>query len=431
VGFVRDALENFSSKIAAAACNALVAILTARLLGVGGRGEYALFVSLVALAAMAFHLGMPQANVYFHARRDMPLGRLAANSRVLSLAVAVLCGLALLAFRDVILRRFLPGIDPVYLWLIVPTTFFIVLDAAYAGMALGRQQFRLYNVRQAALPAVVLVATVVCLIPVQTGVEGAILARAAAIVAVAVWFVATVGNRLELERAPFDMGLAKKTLAYGMKSHIQGFVWFMNWRLGLFLLSFFAGREAAGYYSVATALAEPAWFVAASFGTILFPKLSATEPEEAFRFTCVVCRNIFVITLVLCLGLLVLGRHLVVLLFGEAYMASLIPLYILLPGTALMTLYIILTRSFSSRNRQGMSILACVVALVFNVALNLVLVPRYGVSGAALAVSAAYAVEGLVILAAFVHDSELAWHKAVFPRREDLVYYRRLLGLRP
>jgi len=51
------------------------------------------------------------------------------------------------------------------------------------------------------------------------------------------------------------------------------------------------------------------------------------------------------------------------------------------------------------------NIVAAIIALVLNVGLNLVLVPRYGISGAALAHGLSYGVAALTLLVAFVRDS--------------------------
>ena len=70
-----------------------------------------------------------------------------------------------------------------------------------------------------------------------------------------------------------------------------------------------------------------------------------------------------------------------------------------------MALYQLLTRNFTSRGKQQVNILAAVVALSLNVGLNLFLIPRYGISGAALANGLSYGTAALTLLIAFVRDS--------------------------
>ena len=76
-----------------------------------------------------------------------------------------------------------------------------------------------------------------------------------------------------------------------------------------------------------------------------------------------------------------------------------------LPGVLLMALYQLLTRNFTSRGKQQVNILAAVVALTLNVGLNIVLIPRFGIAGAALANGLSYGTAALTLLIAFVRDS--------------------------
>lgn len=80
-----------------------------------------------------------------------------------------------------------------------------------------------------------------------------------------------------------------------------------------------------------------------------------------------------------------------------------------------------LTRNFASRNRQQVSILASSVALVINVSLSVILIPRWGVEGAAVTSTVGYTLAGVVLLAFFLHDSKLAWREVLLPKRNDLV----------
>jgi O-antigen/teichoic acid export membrane protein len=109
------------------------------------------------------------------------------------------------------------------------------------------------------------------------------------------------------------------------------------------------------------------------------------------------------------------------LVYGAPYRASVPPLLILLPGVISMGIFKVLTRNFTSRNRQQISILASSVALVLIVSLNLFLIPRWGVAGAALASTIGYTAAGMVLLTFFLRDSKLPWQEVLLPRRSELV----------
>ncbi len=68
----------------------------------------------------------------------------------------------------------------------------------------------------------------------------------------------------------------------------------------------------------------------------------------------------------------------------------------------------------------GLSSVGPVVSLVVGVALDIVLIPRFGATGAAAAASTAFLAGGAVALAVYARRSPFAWKALLLPRREDL-----------
>jgi Na+-driven multidrug efflux pump len=75
----------------------------------------------------------------------------------------------------------------------------------------------------------------------------------------------------------------------------------------------------------------------------------------------------------------------------------------------------------------GLSSLGPLVSLVVGVALDFVLIPRFGASGAAAAASVAFLAGGAVALAVYARRSPFAWQALLRPRRGDLDVFRALL----
>ena len=85
----------------------------------------------------------------------------------------------------------------------------------------------------------------------------------------------------------------------------------------------------------------------------------------------------------------------------------------------------VLARDFNSRNEQQVPILAAGLALVLNTGLDLFLIPRWGVAGAATASTAGYTFAGAVLLIFFVRKSGLAWQDSIIPRWDELLGHLR------
>jgi peptidoglycan biosynthesis protein MviN/MurJ (putative lipid II flippase) len=65
-----------------------------------------------------------------------------------------------------------------------------------------------------------------------------------------------------------------------------------------------------------------------------------------------------------------------------------------------------------------------IIALAVTIALDFLLIPRLGIQGAALASTAAYSTNAILILAALKHELRIAWKKLLLPTNEDLAVYK-------
>jgi len=142
-------------------------------------------------------------------------------------------------------------------------------------------------------------------------------------------------------------------------------------------------------------------------------------PGDAATFAARACRHSTAFVWLTALALAVAGPLLVPLIYGEPYAASVVPMLVLLPATALLTTYMLLSRFFMSIDRQQVGIATQAVSAVVNVGLNLVLIPRLGVLGAALASLFSYTLEAALITAAFRWTSGIGIASIFVLRRED------------
>jgi O-antigen/teichoic acid export membrane protein len=197
-------------------------------------------------------------------------------------------------------------------------------------------------------------------------------------------------------------------------------------RIDQYLIAYYLEPTQVGLYAIAANLTNMILRVPDATGTVLFPRLVASTELEAHAATARVCRHtIFVATLV-GLGFLVAGPVAIPLLYGAPFAGAVRPMLILLPGVVVMSLYMILSRNFTSRARQEVNIVAALSALAVNVLLNVMLIPRWGIGGAAFAHTLSYGTAALVLLVVFVRESGRSPAETLFVTAAEV---RRLLGI--
>jgi O-antigen/teichoic acid export membrane protein len=118
----------------------------------------------------------------------------------------------------------------------------------------------------------------------------------------------------------------------------------------------------------------------------IFPTLSRTYTYDIESFRGIVVRSLRLLSifaLPIGIGGTFLARPIVMLLFGQNYIESVVPLRILSWAAALIILRGTYRQSLNAAGRQDLDLFCALTSVVINIGLNLLLVPRYGIVGAA------------------------------------------------
>jgi O-antigen/teichoic acid export membrane protein len=154
-------------------------------------------------------------------------------------------------------------------------------------------------------------------------------------------------------------------------------------KIDALLLPGLGGDVAAGTYAAAYKVAEGAGIIQSSFTFALFPRLARrTDASDAYRMA---LRVLLQIAFPLAAGVALLSEPIVTLVGGRAYLPdsavalTILICYLPLSYTNGLTQFVLI-----AAGKQRMLTGAFVAALVFNLAANLLLIPRFGYVGAAI-----------------------------------------------
>ncbi len=196
----------------------------------------------------------------------------------------------------------------------------------------------------------------------------------------------------------------KEISAFSMPVVVSSFLATLLTRTDTLMLGYFWGSTEAGLYGAAYPLAGSMLIVISSFGFLYLPLASrldaADEREEIDHIYKTTTKWIYVLTFPALLTFVVFPEDVVGIFFGQEYVSASIALVVLSVG--------FFSNAVGGRNRETISALGVTkyllvtngVAFGANVVLNLVLIPRYGFVGAAVASAVSYV--GLNALACWV-----------------------------
>jgi O-antigen/teichoic acid export membrane protein len=158
-------------------------------------------------------------------------------------------------------------------------------------------------------------------------------------------------------------------------------------RADTLIISLYEPYSEVGLYTLAYRVLELALVVGTVFLNTTFPIVSeavASDPARARRAIQASSEVCVVLGAPLVAGGLVLAPQIVELAGGEDFSGSAEPLWILLAAGALAWVNGVFGYALIARERQASALWLNVTALIFNVGLNFLLIPRYGIVAAAI-----------------------------------------------
>lgn len=410
-GFRRRTLETFASLVLATLVSAAYAILTARALGPGGKGVVTVLLLLPAVASILLAGTLELANAYFGASQPDTRRRLLGNSLVVS-ALGGSAAFALVLFIGAVATRF--GGTWLELVLAAATIPLISATRLVAVLILSTGRTGTYNLLTP-LGQVLLLALTAAAFVVWGSSPLAVVAANG--VAQGFAFVVALGVvRIAPGRPSGE--LLRQCVRYGVFGFSANLVHFLNLRLDFFLLSVIRSPAAVGVYSVAVTMAELLGRIPAAASTILLPRVASGAPGGV-AFTTRVARIVLLASIAGGLVLAAVGSFLITLFFGDDFSGAYTPLLLLLPGTVALALANVLTSDLAGRGAPAILLYGSLIGLALTVVLDLLLIPAYGASGAALASTISYVVATIFIVVVFSRRHRMRAGELLVPRRAD------------
>jgi O-antigen/teichoic acid export membrane protein len=401
-------------------------ILVTRVTGAHGRGIYTLASSVATLASMITALGISWAGIYYIGKRVFPLTDVASTLLTVSICAAGVAVAGVGAVYLVFQPTYFHELSTTQALIMLALTALFQMTTAAASIVLGMNrpvQFAVISLTQWCVSFVIQVALAAA---------GSLTATSALVaLAIGVTVSSTLGLVLVRREVPLRLGVDPKIfrsfLNFGIRGYAANLLMFLNYRLDSLVVNGLSGVASLGYYSIATSMAETLWYGANGFALAMFPHVSSLERKEANRITPVVCRNAVFMTLIGAVVMFVVSRQLILFVFGSGMLPALHPLWLLLPGIVTLTASKVIASYLGGIGKPTYSTFISAGTVILTIALDLLLIPKYGISGAAAASSIVYTCTAVASVAIFRYESGAGLLETLLVRPDDFVRYRRVL----
>lgn len=393
---LRSGIGSMGVKIAYISVQFAVGVMLARTLGPEALGAYAFIIALVQLLVIAAQFGFPaylvRAVAVARAKEDYAeLGSLilGAQQIVLGFALLLVTGAGLWiwaagsAFDGIPSSALLVGLLLVPLQALCPTR-----GAAIRGfghVVYGQLPDEIVR------PVVFLtVLTALYVFNIVLTPERALLAHASALF-VALAFAGVILDRIGRASGSCASGKMRRTewLRESFPFLLLGGTQVLNYQTDVLMLGLLATQEAIGHYRVALQISEGLGVILIALSATMAPQLARLHTQQDWsklqRLLIYGHRAGTIALLPLGMGVAFFAAPLVVLVFGSDYLPAAPVLAILALGKVAYASVAFSGLALSMMGRAGTAALATSATMVMNIALNLLLIPHYGVEGAAIA----------------------------------------------
>lgn len=396
---VRRFLSIVSGKMATTAIALVATPVIVRILGPGGYGDYAVLLSVFSMYMIPISAAITEGVQKFVAERRDPDGWREQVFRFYLLlgSTTVFLGATLLAVVTALglpARVFGEGFTRYFYLLVV-----FVLVSQYRAVTyhtvLG---FGLEPVSESlnVLKKLVTVILGVGLALVGFGVAGMLVGHIAANLLVALLAGVVVLRRLSprgLLRRPESFPY-RELLSFNGLNVVLVLLVMSLFHVDVIMLRTLADSRSTGFYKAALSLAEFIWVVPMALQMLLLHSSSSLwsqdRLEEVTSIAARVTRYSLLFVLLLGVGLATLADRVVPLYYGAPFEAATLPLRLLIPGVIGFAVARPLLAISQGSGRISTLVVAVAGAASLNLALNGLLIPRFGANGAAVATSTAY-----------------------------------------
>jgi O-antigen/teichoic acid export membrane protein len=423
-------LRTVSATAIILACGVVTGLISARSLGPTGRGELATITVWASTFLYAGTLGLAEAVVYFAAAQPALRARVWMTAQV----GAVILGVLVTAAGWIAIPLFFSGSDPTLAgwirWYLLLWAVPCMSSLCACSWLQGVGRLRAFNVSRTLVHVVNAMGFLALLLAGEASVWH--FASALLVGNAATWLLAVaLGPWREISAAAPSRELAGRMLHYGIRVQVGNWSNTANVRLDQLVLSLLATPAALGTYVVAVTYANLVLTLPGSAMLVMLPELIREHRMGTGR-ACVTrwYRRVLWTSAAGAAAAGVSGIYLVPLLFGDAFAPAVPLLALLAPATVILGMNQILATAFQAVDRPEIGSAAEVVALVVTATLLFVLLPRYGMYGAALTSLLAYGTSHVYLLrkALTVFDTEL--RSLCIPTRGDVYAMIRMLSVR-
>ena len=196
-------------------------------------------------------------------------------------------------------------------------------------------------------------------------------------------------RKFHLFKVEVDLDFWGPTIRQALPFGLSGFFTTIYFWIDSLMLSLIQGNQAVGWYNAGYRLVFSLLFIPTIFSAAVFPAMSRFHISSRDSLQLMwkkFVRFMLILAIPIAVGTTLLAGRVVPLIFGEGYAPSVAVVQLLIWSLVFIFLNATFVRLFESTNKQIVVTKITGLMVIVNVAINLVLIPKFSYVGASVAI---------------------------------------------
>lgn len=220
----------------------------------------------------------------------------------------------------------------------------------------------------------------------------------------------------------------KYIFSFSLMAYLCNVFQFLSYRMDFWFVEYFNGNKDLGIYSLAVNLAQMLWLLPQAISIILISYTGAESPEKGIQNTNTLSRIAMALILTATLILALSIDYIIPLLYGKEFTPSSYIFKILLAGIVPFSITTILASFFAGTGKIFVNLFCSMIGFLICLVFDLLLIPEYGNTGAAIATVIAYFASTAFIIYMYIRTTKTQLSDLVILRKQDIEMLRTKLN---
>lgn len=211
----------------------------------------------------------------------------------------------------------------------------------------------------------------------------------------------------------------KRIFKYSLLAFSSNIIFFLVYRVDYWFVNFYCNAIEMGNYIQVSKLVQLMITVPSTISIVLFPFIASGQ-KDVVNTLLLLSRSLMLYAIFVCIGTASVGYWLFPFIFGPSFSNMYLPYLMLIPGVFALILNYPFAAYYSGINKVRKTVYANLLALVLIIFFDIVLIPKFGISGAAMSSSIGYFSCLTYIMWNYKNDNKIKFKDCYIYKKGDL-----------